>query len=229
MSATTKPKVEGTTATGVTVEPLKPRPSSTPEQWKLQKTIDNLDHYPAVLNYLTKERGLTRETINAYKVGAGTFRFLDDTTQKWVDHQCVTFPWLQRVPKPVEEEKAAPKRRTSAAKKEEEKALAEEKEKEKETEKGEDASTAEATKKENTNNATNKVDEKEKKKEEEEFVLVRMKYRPVVQKNFRLDPTGGLWGLFGWHLIPPDATEIVLTVWISNVYFANMGLLGRRI
>jgi twinkle protein len=27
----------------------------------------------------------------------------------------------------------------------------------------------------------------------------------------RLDPAGGRWGLFGWHTVPDDATEIVIT------------------
>lgn len=188
----------------VKIETLKPpRPSGAPEQWKLQKTIENLDHYPQVLDYLMKERGFNRATIDAYKVGAGTFRFLDDATQKWVDHQCVTFPWLQRVPKPKAEE--SKEKRRSSTKKESQSVA-----KQEETSSTEQKTTDNATSGEK---ADDKKDNKlEKKDEEYEYGLVRMKYRPVVQKTFRLDPTGGMWGLFGWHLIPPDATEIVLTV-----------------
>jgi len=43
-------------------------PSIYPEAWKLPKSISNLDSYPKVLEYLHKVRGLTRETVNAYKV-----------------------------------------------------------------------------------------------------------------------------------------------------------------
>ena len=27
----------------------------------------------------------------------------------------------------------------------------------------------------------------------------------------RLDPAGGAWGLFGWHTIPEDAKQLILT------------------
>lgn len=212
--ATTKTQPKGGEASAEKV--VKPRASGTPEQWKLQKTVENLDHYPKVLEYLTKERGLTRETINAYKVGAGTFRFLDDTTQKWVDHQCVTFPWLQKVSKNQEKEKDAKGKKEKGGEtptKEEEGAAA-------------PAATSPET--EDLFPADGEKPEAEKKKpaakkgeEEFEFVLARMKYRPVVQKTFRLDPTGGLWGLFGFHLVPPNATEIVLTVTSPLPYFTE--------
>eukprot|EP00934_Nitzschia_sp_Nitz4_P003292 Nitzschia sp. Nitz4//scaffold73_size107353//30756//34545//NITZ4_004311-RA/size107353-processed-gene-0.20-mRNA-1//-1//CDS//3329557449//3282//frame0 len=44
------------------------------------------------------------------------------------------------------------------------------------------------------------------------FVTRRIKVRAVQEKSWqRLDPAGGGWGLFGWHTVPPDATEIILT------------------
>eukprot|EP01127_Copromyxa_protea_P020754 TRINITY_DN6973_c0_g1_i1.p1 TRINITY_DN6973_c0_g1~~TRINITY_DN6973_c0_g1_i1.p1 ORF type:complete len:778 (-),score=123.30 TRINITY_DN6973_c0_g1_i1:132-2402(-) len=191
---TAKPKTVET-ASGVKIEQMKPRASGAVEQWKLQKTVENLDQYSKVLDYLTKERGLTRETIDAYKVGAGTFRFLDETTQKWVDHQCVTFPWINRVPKP---KKGSKKEETSTDAKPDEA-----------TTPGEKIAEEEATDKQAETTDKKKVAKKSE--EEYDLVLARMKYRPVVQKTFRLDPTGGAWGLFGWHLVPPGATEIVLT------------------
>lgn len=42
--------------------------------------------------------------------------------------------------------------------------------------------------------------------------LVRYKLRSLHNKaNQRIEPKGGAWGLFGWHTIPADAKEVVLT------------------
>jgi len=216
------------------------RPGAAPEQWKLAKTIQNLDHYPKVLEYLTKERGLTRETINAYKVGAGTFRFLDDKTQKWVDYPCVTFPWLQRTPAAAarlrEAQQKSQEKKEEIEELEESTGEAENSTNEKKPEERPDtqdkkaADTSDTTKNDTTNDNTNI-----KPKFEDEFMLVRMKYRPIIQKTFRLDPAGGLWGLFGWDLIKPEDTEIVLTV--SNLFILlflslfseYLTLKGRRV
>lgn len=44
------------------------------------------------------------------------------------------------------------------------------------------------------------------------FVTRRLKARALEQKSWqRLDPPGGGWGLFGWHTVPNDSKEIVLT------------------
>jgi twinkle protein len=44
------------------------------------------------------------------------------------------------------------------------------------------------------------------------FVTRRIKARALENKGWqRLDPPGGGWGLFGFHTIPLDATEIVIT------------------
>ena len=44
------------------------------------------------------------------------------------------------------------------------------------------------------------------------FVTRRLKARAIHNKSWqRLDPPGGGWGLFGWHTVPHDATEIILT------------------
>ncbi|CAM9302975.1 unnamed protein product [Chrysoparadoxa australica] len=43
-------------------------------------------------------------------------------------------------------------------------------------------------------------------------IITRIKARSITNKGWqRLDPSGGRWGLFGWHTIPPEATEVVLT------------------
>lgn len=42
--------------------------------------------------------------------------------------------------------------------------------------------------------------------------LVRYKLRALHNKsNQRIEPKGGAWGLFGWHTIPADCKEIILT------------------
>jgi twinkle protein len=39
-----------------------------------------------------------------------------------------------------------------------------------------------------------------------------LKLRSIKNKaNQRLTPAGGQWGLFGWHTVPADAKEIVIT------------------
>ena len=44
------------------------------------------------------------------------------------------------------------------------------------------------------------------------YITRRIKVRSIDQKsNQRLDPPGGGMGLFGWHTIPHDATEIIIT------------------
>lgn len=47
---------------------------------------------------------------------------------------------------------------------------------------------------------------------DQEFVTRRIKARALENKAWqRLDPPGGGWGLFGYHTIPADAKEIVVT------------------
>ena len=44
------------------------------------------------------------------------------------------------------------------------------------------------------------------------YVSRRIKVRSVERKSWqRLDPPGGGFGLFGWHTVPHDATELILT------------------
>ena len=44
------------------------------------------------------------------------------------------------------------------------------------------------------------------------YILRRIKARSIVNKGWqRLDPPGGGWGFFGYHTIPDDATEVVIT------------------
>jgi hypothetical protein len=44
------------------------------------------------------------------------------------------------------------------------------------------------------------------------YIPRRIKVRSIEKKSWqRLDPPGGGFGLFGWHTIPHDATEIIIT------------------
>eukprot|EP00612_Vaucheria_litorea_P001307 CAMPEP_0171457412 /NCGR_PEP_ID=MMETSP0945-20130129/3508_1 /TAXON_ID=109269 /ORGANISM="Vaucheria litorea, Strain CCMP2940" /LENGTH=574 /DNA_ID=CAMNT_0011983029 /DNA_START=203 /DNA_END=1924 /DNA_ORIENTATION=- len=47
---------------------------------------------------------------------------------------------------------------------------------------------------------------------EVESLVSRIKVRAIDYKSLqRLEPAGGLWGLFGWHTIPSSANQIVIT------------------
>jgi twinkle protein len=42
--------------------------------------------------------------------------------------------------------------------------------------------------------------------------VLRVKLRSMSEKGKqRLEPRGGGWGLFGWHTVPHDAREVVIT------------------
>ena len=46
----------------------------------------------------------------------------------------------------------------------------------------------------------------------EDWICNRIKARSLTDKsNMRLDPTGGGWGLFGWHTVQPTSNSLVLT------------------
>ena len=48
--------------------------------------------------------------------------------------------------------------------------------------------------------------------ENDKFFYKRLKVRSASDKAcMRLDPAGGEWGFFGWHTLPADATEVVVT------------------
>lgn len=55
----------------------------------------------------------------------------------------------------------------------------------------------------------------------DDVVLLRMKFRPVEIKNFRLDPAGGQWSLFGFHLLKPGDDTIILTVCLFRFFFST--------
>jgi len=47
---------------------------------------------------------------------------------------------------------------------------------------------------------------------DDSWLTRRIKVRAISHKGLqRLDPPGGGWGFFGWHTVPEDATEVVIT------------------
>lgn len=58
-------------------------------------------------------------------------------------------------------------------------------------------------------------------------VIQRIKARSLAnKKHMRLDPTGGPWGIFGWHTVPNDAQEIVVTEgeWDAMAVYQETGI-----
>ncbi len=140
------------------------------------------------LQYLTETRGLTKQTLRKYGVGLGSYNFPSNEPGKhgkYVRADCVTFPWIMRSSEVNEQELLR------------------------------DCSyNWEQQANVDGGDGDNDSDENrdESKKDMGPFVTRRIKARALNQKAWqRLDPPGGGWGLFGWHTVPSDATEIVLT------------------
>ena len=149
------------------------------------------------LAYLTETRGLTKQTLRKYGVGLGVYNFpSNEPTQqgRYIRADCITFPWIMRASEVHEQETLR-------------------------------GGSYHWKSKDDTNKANEAPQEESQKTtgDEEElresiqakhgpFVTRRIKARSLDNKSWqRLDPPGGGWGLFGWHTIPADATEVVLT------------------
>jgi DNA primase (bacterial type) len=170
------------------------------------------------MKYLTETRGLTRQTLRKYGVGLGAYNFrrndavvtaggggngsMTNHHLQFVRADCITFPWIMRASEVHEQEvlrgsvfDQGQLQQWSSERKESNKV-----DRKKEEQDG--------------GNHDDKEEEKEEEEENQEdrFVLRRIKARALEQKSWqRLDPPGGGWGLFGWHTVPEDAKEIVLT------------------
>jgi len=169
------------------------------------------------MQYLTQERGLTKQTLRKYGVGLGSYNFPSNEIGqhgKYVRADCVTFPWIMRA-KDVNEQEvlrgceynwqaSASASSTVSSNKNAESSG-------KDQENNNNANNIE-----NDNNEDDGDTSAEEYEQEESnlgpFVTRRIKARAVHQKSWqRLDPPGGGWGLFGWHTVPSSAKEIVLT------------------
>ena len=61
-----------------------------------------------VLTYLQENRMISNHVLQKYQVGWAVQQFLsNEKDKKWVDHVCVTFPWIMTVQDEVTEEEAA--------------------------------------------------------------------------------------------------------------------------
>ena len=150
-----------------------------------------------VRDYLTKTRGLSVKTLRKYGVGQAPYRFPTDENQ-WVVAECVTFPWILSVSQIEQQEllRGSHFEWTGATPKKSEDEMVETTE---ESRKG-------AIKKSTTQAPPSAV------VKDSTFVTRRVKVRAIENKAWqRMDPPGGGWGLFGWHTIPSDAKELVVT------------------
>jgi twinkle protein len=139
-----------------------------------------------VRDYLVNERGLNLNTLRKYGVGQTSYRFPNEKNE-WVSSDCVTFPWIMTVSQAENQEAVRGShfvwtdKPSSTAKPNHDA-------------KTKDSSTAQVSLKDSS------------------FVTRRLKIRSIEEKSWqRMEPAGGGWGLFGWHTIPPDAKEVVIT------------------
>jgi hypothetical protein len=220
------------------VVPL-PMPSPRLQAVYISNLLDRPDAQESctAMKYLTETRGLTRQTLRKYGVGLGAYNFrrndavstgmmvrsTNSTTNnhlQYVRADCITFPWIMRASEVHEQEVLRGSsfeggRGLSWNSKTN-------KEKDKNTTKMENVPKDEKTpedmeqdleeKHDSSNNENDEDNDDDDHEEEDRFVLRRIKARSLEQKSWqRLDPPGGGWGLFGWHTVPQDAKEIVLT------------------
>lgn len=218
--------------------------------------------YAPVLSYLLNDRGLTRETLRFYQIGACTHKFPNHKTAGgdvpvFEEQLCVTMPWI-KTRKQIEQMKSqmdAPTDKEIEKDARAKKKVAREKAKVAATAHahatidlhpnaatstplpdqhvaaagvGQPASAdapshggvAPAAATNAANQSTTPVTPAPSSSSDSSFVspssddqvTERIKLRSLVAKgNQRLQPPGGAWNFFGWHTVPADADEIVLT------------------
>jgi Toprim-like len=155
---------------------------------------EDADDLSSVLRYLTAERGLDVKTLRKYGVGKAAYQFADETGT-YRAHDCVTFSWIMSHDDVrIQEElrgavyESGNDRPTTSADVAETKPSAE----------GGEAAAPPAAPAPSPSPSG--------------FVTRRIKARALASKAYqRLDPPGGAWGFFGYHTVPADAKEVVLT------------------
>ena len=141
----------------------------------------------AVRKYLTETRGINVKTLRKYGVGQASYKFPTDDN-RWTSSDCVTFPWIMSVAQVERQETLRGSNFVWTDKR---------------SSKSEDDVSNGKTSKD----APLSLDVKES-----TFITRRIKARSIENKAWqRMDPPGGGWGLFGWHTVPTDATELVIT------------------
>jgi len=177
------------------------------------------------IDYLTNVRGLNRQTLRKYGVGRAMYKFRGDGKQnhQFVSAECITFPWFMRASE-VQEQEALRGNKYSWKSKHNENEKNETTKMNANTEltksssfeganlKQENDSNLKESKSEASEDISSEEERKKLSKELGPWVTRRIKARALQKKSWqRLEPPGGGWGLFGWHTIPHDATEIVIT------------------
>ena len=182
--------------------------------------IQNIVHeYPAnlftkpkfqpVLDYLLNVRGLTRATLQEYQIGACVHKFPnpDKPGNVFEEQICITMPWVK-----TKEQMEVMKQQMESH----EKGGAAKKEPAMRTKKKHATVDASATPLNPAAvaaaAATPATPLPIAPLPLPDQVTERVKLRSLTSKgNQRLLPSGGVWNFFGWHTIPIDAEEIVIT------------------
>ena len=175
-----------------------------------QKEGDNV-----ALDYLQQTRGLAVPTLRKYGVGRAAYKFRNDDGE-WQSADCVTFAWIltakdiayqesirgakfvyQNSNDDGSEDTMSQHFRDAAG-------LPSAEKKKTAKKKGQ--------KKEQRKATSQASEEDDALPGKDDFLTRRIKVRAIENKAWqRLDPPGGGWGLFGFHTVPSDAKEIVLT------------------
>jgi hypothetical protein len=176
-----------------------------------------------VETYLRETRGLQKRTLRKYGVGRANYNFLDDANQ-WVKAECVSFPWIMSVAAVEYQEELrgakfvwnaeplpAPSQPPPATTPTDDVSLGTDPHDDDDEGHHNDPTTA-ITTIPTTALANNGAPLSLEETKHQSFLTRRIKVRAVAKKSWqRLDPPGGGWGLFGFHTVPPEATEIILT------------------
>jgi len=155
-----------------------------------------------VETYLKSKRGLEGRTLTKYGVGRALYKFPDKKGQ-WVNGECATFPWIMSV--------------SDIEYQEELRGAKFEWDPEEKPDGGEGGDDDEDDNDDRNDTATvptasDKPVPTLQEIKDSTFLIRRIKARCVDQKAWqRMDPPGGGWGLFGYHTVPADSKEIVLT------------------
>ena len=129
------------------------------------------------LAYLLNVRKIDLKTLKKYGIGRAFYSF--PSNDKYIEAECVTFPWMMDAQMLQEQDELI------------------------------GIKDSKPTSKINMKDKKDNVKDKPK---NSPFLLRRIKARSVQNKGWqRLDPPGGGWGFFGYHTIPTNAKEIVIT------------------
>lgn len=156
----------------------------------------------AAMQYLTEVRGIEKHVLRKYGVGIGTYNFPSQESGLYTPSECVTFPWIMRTSEVSEQETL--KGNTYRWK-----------EKLPSSPSSVSAAEQESNDDDNDDDSTATPEELERDRLNKTYgpwITRRIKARALENKGWqRLDPPGGGWGMFGWHTVPHDALELVIT------------------